>query len=139
MSDIEAILTRHGRKFRCAAGAVRGAASRTGDLLPAVAQVAADPHPDLDLSDRLAQLLTRLEVGVPAAAVEIARFAGPRLCGNYHQMIKAGLGTAQAVERADDAQLAACLGGSDAVQRSARRPGSSASRQRERRPAEFPA
>jgi replicative superfamily II helicase len=114
MSDIEAILTRHGRKFDGAAGAVRGASSRTGDLLPAVTQVAAILHPDLDLGERLARLLTRLEVGVPAAAIEIARFAGPRLSrGDYHQLVKAGLNTAEAVEGADDARLAACLGGSE--------------------------
>ena len=112
MTDIEAILTRHGRKFDGAAGAVRGAASRTGDLLPAVTQVAAILHPDLDLGNRLARLLTRLEVGVSAAAVEIAQFAGPRLSpGDYQLLVKAGLGTAEAAESADDETLAACLGG----------------------------
>jgi helicase len=114
MSDIEAILTRHGRKFDGAAWAVRGAASRTGDLLPAVTQVATILHSDLDLGNRLTRLLTRLEVGVPAAAIEIAQFAGPRLSrGDYRMLVKAGLSTAAAVEGANDANLAACLGGSD--------------------------
>ncbi|MCE9561155.1 MAG: DEAD/DEAH box helicase [Planctomycetes bacterium] len=114
MADIETILTRHGRKFDGATGAVRGAASRTGDLLPAAAQVATILHPDLDLGNRLTRLLTRLEVGVPAAAVEVAQFAGPRLSrGDYHKLVRAGLGTASAVEGAADETLAACLGGND--------------------------
>jgi replicative superfamily II helicase len=114
MTDIEAILTKHGRKFDGAAGAVRGAASRTADLLPAVTQVATILHPELDLGTRLTRLLTRLEVGVPAAAVEVAQFAGPRLSrGDYHRLVRAGLGTASAVEGADDDALAACLGGDD--------------------------
>jgi helicase len=114
MSDIESILTRHGRKFDGAAGPVFGISSRTADLLPTVAKVATILHPDLDLGNRLARLLTRLEVGVPVGAVEIAQFAGPRLSrGDYHQLIKAGLGTAAAVEGADDEKLAACLGGND--------------------------
>jgi hypothetical protein len=47
------------------------------------------------------------------AAVEIAQFAGPRLSRrDYPQLIKAGLSTAAAaVDGADDAKLAACLGG----------------------------
>jgi hypothetical protein len=114
MTDIETILTRHGRKFDGAAGPVRGVSSRTGDMLPTVAKVATILHADLDLGNRLTRLLTRLEVGVPPAAVEIAQFAGARLSrGDYHQLINGGLGTAAAVEAANDEKLAACLGGSD--------------------------
>ncbi len=114
MSDIESTLTRHGRKFDGAAGPVRGVSARTGDMLPTVAKVATILHPDLDLDFRLARLVTRLEVGVAAAAVEIAQVAGSRLSrGNYQQLIRAGLSTAAAVDVATDAQLAACLGGSD--------------------------
>jgi hypothetical protein len=83
-------------------------------MLPTVAKVATILHADLDLGNRLTRLLTRLEVGVPPAAVEIAQFAGARLSrGDYHQLINGGLGTAAAVEAANDEKLAACLGGSD--------------------------
>lgn len=113
MAEIETILTRHYGKFDAAAGPTRGAALRTGDMLPTVARVATILHPDLDLGPRLSRLVTRLEVGVPATVVEIAQFAGPSISrGDYHQLIKAELGTAAAVQEATDKQLAACLGGS---------------------------
>jgi hypothetical protein len=44
-------------------------------------------------------------------AVEIARYAASRPTrGNYRQLVKAGLGTAAAVEGATDDNLHACLG-----------------------------
>jgi hypothetical protein len=112
MSEMEKVLTQFGGVFDGAAGPVRAVASRTCDLLPAVTRVASVLHPELDLLDRSVKLLTRLEVGVPAGAVEIARHAGSRLTrGDYQQLIKAGLATAAAVEIAADEHLHACLGG----------------------------
>ncbi len=126
MSAIETSLTQHGREFDGAAGPVRAVSSRTCDMLPAVARVATILHTEIDLANRVTRLLTRLEVGVPAAAVEIAQYAGSRLSrGDYHQLIKAGLSTAAAVEAASDDKLIACLGGNaeraEAVRDAARR------------------
>lgn len=118
MSEIEKVLTQFGGAFDGAAGPVRSVASRTSDLLPSVARVAAILHPDIDLTKRVTRLLSRLEVGVPAAAVEIAQYAGSRLSrGDYQQLIKANLGTAASAANASDSDLLACLGGD--VQRAA--------------------
>jgi helicase len=73
MSNIEKMLTQFGGAFDGAAGPVRAVASRTCDLLPAVVRIATILHPGLELTDRFEKLLTRLEVGVHAGVVEIAR------------------------------------------------------------------
>ncbi len=93
-----------------AAGPIRSVASRSCDLLPTVTRVAELLHPELDLSERLKQLLTRLEVGVPAAAVELAAHTGARLRrGDYQRLIKAGLCVIDTIEVSDDDALLACL------------------------------
>jgi len=112
ISEIEKVMTQFGGAFDGAAGPIRSVSARTCDLLPSVARVASILHTGIDLGSRVTRLLTRLEVGVPAAAVEIAQFAGSRLSrGDYQQLIKANLNTAAAVEAASDDQLIACLGG----------------------------
>jgi helicase len=112
MAEIEAALTRHGGAFDGAAGPVRSVASRTGDLLAAVARVASFIHPGLDLDDRVARLLVRLELGVPAGAVALARHAGAQLTrGEYQELLKAGLCSADAVDAASDESISACIGG----------------------------
>ena len=126
MSEIEKVLTQFGGAFDGAAGPIRSVSARTCDLLPSVARVATILHTELDLANRVTRLLTRLEVGVPAAAVEIAQFAGSRLSrGDYQQLIKANLSTAATVDAASDDDLIACLGGNseraEAVRDAARR------------------
>jgi helicase len=79
MAEIERALTQHGGAYDGAAGPVRAVSSRTCDLLPAVARVATFLHPGLDLTDRVSRLLVRLELGVPAPAVALARSAGTKL------------------------------------------------------------
>jgi helicase len=112
ISEIERTLAKHGGSFDGAAGPIRTVSSRTCDLLTTVARVATILHPDLDLGDRLSRLLIRLEVGVPAVAVEIAQFARLKLSrGDYQQLIKARLSTAAAVEAASDDALLVCLAG----------------------------
>ena len=126
MSEIEKILTQFGGAFDGAAGPIRAVSARTCNLLPAVAQVATILHTGLDLASRVTRLLTRLDVGVPVAAVEIAQYAGSRLSrGDFQQLIKANLSTAAAVEAASDDTLIQCLGGNaeraEAVRDAARR------------------
>src|SRR5690349_2378062 len=82
----------YGKTFDGVAGPLRSVASRTCDLLLAVTRVAELLHPGLDLSERCSRLLTRLEVGVPAAAVPLAAQAGTRLTrGDYLSLLRAGL------------------------------------------------
>ena len=113
--EIEGILTQFGGKLDGAAGPIRGVASRTCDLLPTVVKTAELLHPGLDLAERQARLLTRLEFGIPGALVELARFTGSRLTrGDYLQLQRMGLATADAIEASDEAELLDALGGSSA-------------------------
>jgi replicative superfamily II helicase len=111
LSEIEKTLTQFGGAFDGAAGPIRSVSARTSNLLPSVARVATILHAGLDLTNRLTRLLTRLDVGVPATAVEIAQYAGTTLSrGYYQQLIMASLSTAAQVEAASDDKLFACLG-----------------------------
>ncbi len=112
MAEIESALTQHGGAWDGAAGPVRTVSTRTCDLLPAVARVAHFLYPDMELADRVARLLIRLELGVPGGAVEIARHAGTRLArGDYQDLVKAGLNTVEAIESANDDVILNCLSG----------------------------
>lgn len=112
MPEIERALTQHGGSFDGAAGPVRSVSSRTCDLLPVVARVATFLHPGLDLTDRVPRLLVRLELGVPAPVVALARHAGARLGRpDYLELLKAGLQTPEAIEGAAEDQILACLAG----------------------------
>lgn len=114
LAKIEAALTQHGGAFDGAAGAVRSVASRTCDLLPVVAHVAELIHPELKLSERVSRLLIRLELGVPGAIVELARHAGTTLTrSDYHDLLQAGLNTAEAIEAAADADILHQIGGDE--------------------------
>jgi replicative superfamily II helicase len=113
MSDIENRLTKHGGKFDGAAGPVMGARARTCDLLPTVCRVAEMVHPGLDLGARAERLLTRLEVGVPPAAVDLATHAGSRLSrGDYRCLLEAGVCSVDAIEKCPDEELLRLLSGS---------------------------
>jgi hypothetical protein len=112
INQIETALTQHGGAFDGAAGPVRSVAARTCDLLPAVARVATILHPELDLTERIPRLLVRLELGIPAGAVALARHAAARLTrGDYQELVKASLNTPEAVEAANDEALLTCVGG----------------------------
>lgn len=113
MSDIENRLTKHGGRFDGAAGPVMGARARTCDLLPTVCRVAEMVHPGLDLGARAERLLTRLEVGVPPSAVDLATHAGSRLSrGDYRGLLEAGVCSVDAVEKCPDEELLRLLSGS---------------------------
>ena len=113
MSQIERVLTQHGGAYDGAAGPVRAVASRVCDLLPAVARVATFVHPSLDLSERMARLVVRLELGVSAGVLPLARYTGARLTrGDYQALLSEGLVAVENIEAADPGRLEACLGGS---------------------------
>jgi helicase len=112
LSEIEKILTRFGGSLDGAAGPIRSVRARTCDLLPVVARVAEILHTGLDLGKRVARLLTRLEVGVPAAVADLAAVAGSRLArGDYHRLLKVGRCTIDAVEQSSNEELLDCLAG----------------------------
>lgn len=122
LAQIERTLTQFGGSFDGAAGPIRSVTARSCDLLPTVVRVAELLHPGLDLSDRLTRLVTRLEVGVPGAAVDLATQTGTKLSrGDYHRLLKAGLCAIDAIEQSDDAVLLVCLENNPTKLRAVRR------------------
>lgn len=118
LSQIEASVTRFGGAFDGAAGPIRGVSTRTADLLETVFRVAELLHQGVDLSERRARLLTRLQVGVPGKCVEIAQIFGNNLTrGDYQSLLKTDLMTVGALEAVSDADLMHTLGGSAEAQR----------------------
>jgi replicative superfamily II helicase len=112
LAEIEGILTQFGGAFGGAAGPVRSVRARTCDLLPTVTRVAEILHPNLDLGHRLSRLLTRLEVGVPVALIDLASIAGNSLArGDYHNLLKAGLASIETLEKISDDELLLLLAG----------------------------
>jgi hypothetical protein len=82
--------------------------------LPTVARVAEILHPTLDMGQRLGRLLTRLEVGVPVALIDLATIAGNSLArGDYHNLLKAGLASIETLETISDAELLLLLAGDE--------------------------
>jgi replicative superfamily II helicase len=110
IGEIERLLARHGGPFDGSAGPVRAVAGRTCDLLGTAARVSELLHPELRLGDRVERLNLRLTLGIPAAAVDLARYAGAELTrGDYRRLVAAGLcGNKQVTAAAEDALLA-CL------------------------------
>ncbi len=110
MSEIEQVMTQFGGAFGGAAGPIRAVATRTCDLLRTAARIAELLHPGLDLTERLGRLLVRLDLGIPAAVVEIGRYAGNRLLrGDYRRLADGSLVDASSIENADDRMILACV------------------------------
>lgn len=113
--EIEKVLTQFGGASDGAAGAIRGVAARTCDLLPTVARVAELLHPGLDLGERVSRLLVRLEIGLPAAAIDLASTAGNRLArGDYQLLVRAGLSSIGEIDRRTDDEILRVLGANKA-------------------------
>lgn len=102
--EIETTLTQFGGATGGAAGAIRGVAARTCDLLPIVAQIAGILHPTItDLDRRLSRLLVRLTLGIPAAAVNVAQHAGTKLSrADYLRLCDSEYISITAIENSDD-------------------------------------
>lgn len=98
MEEVEHALTQFGGAFDGAAGPIRSVTSRTCDVLPMISRVAELLHEELDLSARTARLLVRLDLGIPGAAVDLARHAGRALDrGDYRRLVEAHLAEAEAL------------------------------------------
>jgi len=111
LNDIENVMTQFGGKLDGAAGAIRGVASRTNDVLPTVARVVELLNTGLDLSNRVVRLLVRLELGIPASLVELGTRIGRIFTrGDYLNLLKAGIISVEQFESASVGTLLACLG-----------------------------
>jgi helicase len=112
MSEIEGIIGQFGGAFGGASGPIRSVANRTSDLVTTTARVAEILHPELDLEDRVRRLTMRLTLGIPPAAVDLAREVGAELLrGDYCALAKANFCDAASIEAAPETALLACLGG----------------------------
>lgn len=113
LSDIERSMTQFGGSTGGAAGAIRGVASRTCDVLPTVADIAQVLHADFDLEDRVEKLLIRLEFGISSKIVQLGKYTGAALNrGDYQRLINAGLVDLESIEKTSDEQLLEYLDGS---------------------------
>lgn len=111
INEIENVMNRHTGKFNGAAGPVRQVCSRTNDILPIVARIVEITFPEMSLEDRVERILIRLETGVPAQIVDIARYVGSRFTrADYQSLIKSGKDSIQSIENSLDEELLDCLG-----------------------------
>jgi helicase len=107
--EIEMHLMQHMRE-NVAAGAVNQVRSRTIDLLPVVVAIA-EILRDVDLAERQADLMLRLELGIPSDLLEIARVCSTRLSRTeYLRLQGAGLATLVALGKAKIKEIAEHLG-----------------------------
>ncbi len=109
IEDVETTMNKHGG-LDGAAGPVRGASSRTHDVIPVVARLAEIFYPTLDLELRMKRLLARLEVGAPSAMGSLAELLGARLTrSDYRALLLAGVTEVQTLSDLDDESLGEVL------------------------------
>lgn len=93
-----------------ASGPIRSVASRTRDVLDAVATVAS-ARAGIDCGDVADELSIRLEFGVPGEMVELARHFGAVLTrGEYLALHSAGIHSVDAIRRIDNHELDRLVG-----------------------------
>jgi len=111
MEDIERAITQFGGAFDGSAGPIRSVTGRTCDVLPMIARTAELLHAGLDLEQRVARLLLRLDLGIQGPAVDLARFTQRALDrADYRRLCEAGLTTREALAGAEDTRLLPLLG-----------------------------
>ena len=94
-----------------AAGAVRGVASRTRDLIPAVVRVFTFLHPDIPVDSVSERTMVRLELGIPVELVELGTVLGGTLTrAHYLSLLEQDLTTPDQFTAADAVTMAAHLG-----------------------------
>jgi hypothetical protein len=112
LETIESILTKHGGKWDGVAGPVRRISERTHDILSVTAAVTEYLHPGLDLSDGVAKLFTRLEIGISSSVVDFGKIIGTQFTrGDYRSLINSGLISINAVDASNDKTILDVLGG----------------------------
>jgi len=111
MEEIERAMGQFGGAFDGSAGLIRSVTSRTCDVVPMIARAAELLHAGIDLQERTARLLLRLELGVQGPAVDLARFAERALDrADYRRLCEAGMIELEALTSAEDRTLLPLLG-----------------------------
>lgn len=107
---IELQLTQHLRQRGGVAGAVRAIADRTRDLLPAVAAVVRELAPESPSNDLVGRTMLRLELGIPAEVVDLARVDGVQLTRTQWLALgQTGIVSVDALHDADEQRLGEIL------------------------------
>ena len=111
MEEIENAAGQFGGAFGGAAGPIRSVTARTCDVLPMIARAAEMLHAGVDLQQRTARLLLRLDLGIQGLAVDLARHAGRVLDrADYRRLCEARMTEREALTGADDGTLLRLLG-----------------------------
>jgi helicase len=111
MEEIERAMGQFGSAFDGSAGPVRSVTARTCDVLPMIARAAEVLHAGVDLQQRTARLLLRLDLGIQSPAVDLARYTGRALDrADYRRLCEARLTEREALTGADDGTLLRLLG-----------------------------
>src|SRR5206468_1892689 len=115
MSEVEQILLQHTRD-RSAAGNIRQVATRTRDVIDAVAQVATlqgrTVMEDLNTED----VGIQLELGLPREALPLARLLGGNIGrGDYLALLESGVSDADQLRALEPARLATIVGKATAL------------------------
>ena len=111
MEEIEGAMGQFGGAFDGAAGPIRSVTSRTCDVLPMIARAAEVLHAGIDLQQRTARLLLRLELGIEGGAVDLAQYTGGTLDrADYRRLCGAGMTARETLVAAEDRVLLPLLG-----------------------------
>jgi helicase len=111
MEEIERAMSQFGGAFDGAAGPIRSVTARTCDVLPMIARAAEVLHAGVDLEERTARLLLRLDLGIQGPAVDLARYAGRALDrADYRRLSEARLTEREALTGAEDRTLLPLVG-----------------------------
>jgi replicative superfamily II helicase len=109
-AELEAHLLQHTRE-RSAAGPIRQVAARTRDVIDAVAHIVQYHGHQISESWEPIDVSVQLELGLPAALIELGRRLGNLLSrGEYLALLRSGLASASAIEAAEDSALEAAVG-----------------------------
>ncbi len=111
MEEIERAMSQFGGAFDGSAGPIRSVTARTCDVLPMIARAAQVIHQGLNLEERTARILIRLDLGIQGSAVDLARYTGHELDrADYRHLCDARMTEREALTIADDAMLQRLLG-----------------------------
>src|SRR5260221_303949 len=111
LDELARAVSQFGGAFDGSAGPIRSVTSRTCDVLPVIARAAELLHAGLDLQERTASLLLRLDLGIQGPVVDLARFTERALDrADYHRLCNAALTTQDALMSAENNTLLPLIG-----------------------------
>jgi len=111
MEEIERATSQFGGAFDGSAGPIRSVTSRTCDVLPMIGRVAELLHAGLELEQRVAKLVLRLDLGIQGSVVDLARYAERSLDrADYRRLCDARMTERDALVAAEDNVLLPLVG-----------------------------